>query len=61
MQLSTNEKEIMKITSILYLLRMFLITAYNKFADVNKEPIDKTLAGKWSYTEYFFSTGSLGS
>jgi hypothetical protein len=51
----------MKITSILYLLLVFLITACNKSANVNKEPIDKTLTGKWTYTEYFFSTGSPGS
>jgi hypothetical protein len=51
----------MKITSIYSLLLLFLIAACSKSADLNKEPIDKTLTGKWTYTEHFFSTGTPGS
>ncbi len=45
----------------IYLSVLILMTACNKSVVVNKEPIDKTVIGKWNYTEYFFSTGGPGS
>ncbi|WP_460550789.1 hypothetical protein [Ferruginibacter profundus] len=50
----------MKLKFMIALLPVLLFMACSKTTVTDKQPIENTLTGVWTYTEYFYSTGAPG-